>query len=459
MLPEEFIRRIDSQSYVEPDSLLRALGEPSPASIRINEEKWMRLPSGAENIEWCRNGYYLPARPAFTFDPLFHSGCYYPQEASGMFLEQAFLQCVPKGNIRVLDLCGAPGGKSTHLSALTGGNGFLVANEVIRARADVLAETITKWGTVNVMVTNNDPSAFGRLKGYFDLIVVDAPCSGEGMFRNKEAIEEWSEGNTVFCAERQKRILTDVWPALKKDGILVYSTCTFNPSENEHNIKWLTEKEDAESIRIDISGFRGITEIEYGGVTGYAFLPGKIRGEGFFLSVIRKIGREEPAAGRLRMRMGPGQLPGKKEVAAISRWSDCSTENLIRNGYEIIAIGIKPDEYQFLKENLRIIKSGTSICIVKNTDYLPSHDLAVSAMFREGSFPVAHIDLIQALEYLRRDNITIENAPSGWFVIKYTGINLGFANNIGKRINNYYPLAWRIRMKVPDNVTDNILKW
>jgi 16S rRNA C967 or C1407 C5-methylase (RsmB/RsmF family)/NOL1/NOP2/fmu family ribosome biogenesis protein len=457
MFPEKFIRRIEGQRYVDPGRLLEALEEPSPVSIRINDRKWQKVPRDSEKIGWCRNGYYLPARPAFTFDPLFHSGSYYPQEASGMFLEQAFLQCFPRNSMRVLDLCGAPGGKSTHLSSLTGENGFLVANEVIRSRADVLAETITKWGLGNAMVTNNDPSAFGRLKGYFDIIVVDAPCSGEGMFRNKEVVGEWSEGNAMFCAERQKRILADVWPSLKTDGILIYSTCTFNPAENEHNVKWLTEKEDARSIRIDISGLNGITEIEHDGIMGYSMFPGKVRGEGFFLSVIRKTGREEPVTRRSKKISGLETV--KKEVAAIARWSDFPVENLIRTGNEIAAIGVGPDEYQFLRENLRIIKSGTSICTVKNADYLPSHHLAVSSRFKAGSFPVADLDLLQSLEYLRRDKLSIENAPAGWFVIRYNGINLGFANNIGERINNYYPVEWRIRMKVPGNVTDSMLKW
>ncbi len=220
MFPEKFKQRIFTQTYLDAEQLLNALGEPSPVSIRTNPSKWQMKPLDSEPVSWCKNGYYLPFRPAYTLDPLFHSGCYYPQEASSMFLEQAILQAgVSNENIRILDLCGAPGGKSTHLSELIGPTGFLVSNEVIRSRASVLAETITKFGLGNSLVTSNDPSKFGRMAGFFDIILVDAPCSGEGMFRNNTAVAEWSEENAFHCSERQKRILMDIWPGLKENGI------------------------------------------------------------------------------------------------------------------------------------------------------------------------------------------------------------------------------------------------
>jgi 16S rRNA C967 or C1407 C5-methylase (RsmB/RsmF family) len=256
MFPEEFIKRISNQKYIDSESLLKALGEPSPVSIRVNSSKWGRIPAHSEQVPWSGSGYYLPGRPSYTLDPLFHSGCYYPQEASGMFLEQAVKQAASSlNNIRVLDLCGAPGGKSLLLSDLLGPDSFLVSNEVIRQRASVLAETVTKWGLGNTLVTQSDPAQFGNLPGFFDIILADAPCSGEGMFRTDIAISEWSEANTAHCAERQKRIIMDVWPALKENGILIYSTCTFNPGENEENIKWLTGRNEAECVRLDISGF------------------------------------------------------------------------------------------------------------------------------------------------------------------------------------------------------------
>jgi 16S rRNA C967 or C1407 C5-methylase (RsmB/RsmF family) len=314
MFPPDFIKRIRAQSYIDADSLLEALGEPSPVSVSINPRKWKRSPADAERVPWCETGYYLKSRPSFTLDPLFHAGCYYPREASGMFLEQVFRQLVPDTeNLRVLDLCGAPGGKSTQISDLTGAGSVLVSNEVIRHRASILAETVTKWGNPGVMVTQNDPAVFGRLKGYFDIIVIDAPCSGEGMFRDPVAVGEWNPANASHCAERQKRIIMDVWPALKENGLLIYSTCTFNPAENEENVLWLVENTGSNSLRMDISDFDGIKEIEYKGITGYGFYPGEVKGEGFFISAVRKTGPEEVQP--IRNQRKKEYLPGRHDTA------------------------------------------------------------------------------------------------------------------------------------------------
>ena len=344
MFPEGFIKRIQTQKYIDAEDLLKALEEPSPVSIRINRSKWNKNPLNSEPVPWCKDGFYLKYRPSYTLDPLFHSGCYYPQEASGMFLEQAILQTTDSlENIRVLDLCGAPGGKSTHLSDLIGPDNLLVANETIRSRAAILAETLTKWGSGNTIVTQNDPSVFSRLSGYFDIIVVDAPCSGEGMFRGSTAPDEWSVSNTVHCAERQKRILMDVWPALKENGILVYSTCTFNPGENEENIKWLTGKHEAEIVRLNIAEFKGITEIDYQGVCGYGFYPDKIRGEGFFLSVIRKTGKQ--GKNHIRSQRKPELKPAKEDFAVADSWTSFSSERLLKWGGELFAVSCNMDEY------------------------------------------------------------------------------------------------------------------
>ena len=246
MFPEAFRQRIRKQEYINADELLHGLACPSPVTVRINRKKWNKIPENSDPVTWCRDGFYLEKRPSFTLDPLFHAGCYYPREASGMFIGEVYRQTIGEArDLRILDLCGAPGGKATHLSTLIGDSGYLVANEVIRSRASVLAENLTKWGLSNSIVTQNDPSAFSRLPGFFDMILADAPCSGEGMFRDQVAVDEWSEQNAALCSERQKRILADVWPALKNGGILIYSTCTFNPDENEKNIKWITEQEEA----------------------------------------------------------------------------------------------------------------------------------------------------------------------------------------------------------------------
>ena len=458
MLPEKFIQRINNQFYIDASALLKALEEPSPVSIRINPVKWKRKPVNSTAVSWSKNGYYLEKRPSYTGDPLFHSGCYYPQEASGMFLEHAIIQSgLSLENVRVLDLCGAPGGKSTLISDMIGGQSFLVANEVIRPRASILAETVTKWGHGNTLVTGNDPSSFGKLPGYFDLIFVDAPCSGEGMFRSAIAVNEWSVSNASHCADRQKRILMDIWPALKENGVLIYSTCTFNPAENEENIRWLISRQEAECIKIDISAFREITEIDYEGITGYGFHPDKIKGEGFFISAIRKTERHEKNS--IKVRRKDELKPGKNDLAIAERWTDFPNDRLLKWGEEMIAAPCSVDEYSTLYQNLRIVKPGTRIFNLKKNDYLPAHELALSDHLNNEAFPYVEISLKEALAYLRRDSFALPEAATGWKIVRYNGVNLGFINNIGKRVNNYFPVEWRIRMNIHGSGTENLINW
>jgi NOL1/NOP2/fmu family ribosome biogenesis protein len=375
-----------------------------------------------------------------------------------MFLEQAVRQTAGLSeNVRVLDLCGAPGGKSIHLSDLIGQDNLLVANEVIRSRALILAETITKWGSYNTLVTQNDPSVFGTLEGYFDIVLVDAPCSGEGMFRNNVAISEWSVRSTTHCSERQKRILMDIWPALKEDGILIYSTCTFNPGENEENIKWLIGRNEAECIRMNVDDFKGITEIDYQGIYGYGLYPDKVRGEGFFISVIRKRGKK--VVNPVKNQGKSGLKPGKDDLAVANEWTCFSKERLLKWGDEVFAFPCCLDDYSHLFRKLKIIKAGTKIFVVKKNDYLPSHEIALSNQLKKDAFPREEIDLSRAVSYLRRDNLILNDASKGWNIVTYKGVNLGFVNNLGSRVNNYFPVEWRIRMNRPEPGDENVIKW
>ena len=266
-----------------------ALQQPSPVSIRYNPYKKTSHKLG-EQVPWAKEGRYLHERPSFTLDPTFHGGAYYVQEGSSLFLEQAVKQSVDLTQpLRVLDLCAAPGGKSTHLLSLLNKESLLVANEVIRSRAAILSENIQKWGHCNVLVTNCDPHQFQHLEGYFDLIVLDAPCSGEGLFRkDKNAMDEWSVNNVELCAQRQQRIIADVWPALKENGVLIYSTCTYNEKENEANLAWLESQHGCEFIPLTLNTDWGIEEVKKDRVIGYRFYPHKVKGEGFFLSAVRK---------------------------------------------------------------------------------------------------------------------------------------------------------------------------
>ncbi len=458
MFPEAFIKRIEDQKMIDSGALLNALEESSPVSIRINRSKWRKAPQGGELIPWCDTGFYLKNRPSFTLDPLFHAGCYYPQEASSMFIEQALKQIAgTRENMRVLDLCGAPGGKTTHLAALLARGSLLVANDTIRPRASILAETVTKWGYENTMVTQNDPKVFGRLPGFFDVILVDAPCSGEGMFRNKIAVSEWSVDNTLHCSERQKRILTDIWPALKENGILVYSTCTFNPGENEDNIKWLLGKHEAKCERINLSDFEGIKEIDYDGIFGYGFYPGEVRGEGFFISVIRKTGKQLPD--NFRNQKKHNLMPGRNDIKISEEWTKFPGDRLLKWDDEIFAVPCGMDEFLNLFHNLNVIKSGTRIFAIKKDRFLPSHELALSTQIRKDAFPQVKCDLNMAVSYLRRDNIFSHDVIKGWNIVSYCGINLGFVKNLGNRINNYFPVEWRIRMDKPESIREDIIRW
>jgi 16S rRNA C967 or C1407 C5-methylase (RsmB/RsmF family)/NOL1/NOP2/fmu family ribosome biogenesis protein len=458
MLPARFQERIKEQKYIDALQLEEALNRPSPVSIRINPEKWKGAPTNSDRVPWSDWGYYLDTRPSFTFDPLFHSGCYYPQEASGMFLEQAYKQLVTDSHgVRVLDLCGSPGGKSTHLSSLISDNGFLVANEVIKSRAGILAENITKWGIGNTLVTNNDPMAFRRLNNYFDLILADVPCSGEGMFSDLTIRSEWSPENAALCAERQRRIIMDIWPSLKENGILIYSTCTFNPSENEENIKWIVQNTGSSSLSLDISKFNGIQEISYKDIIGYGFYPGRIRGEGLFISVFRKPD-ESPGKTKQLFIKNDNQLTGN-DSKITEKFICTSLTNLYRHDDIVYDLSLPVEEYILLKNYLRIIKGGTALYKIRKDDFTPLHELGIYCKMKKNAFPSVEIDFSQAISFLKKENIELKNASKGWILLKYRGINLGFVKNIGKRVNNYFPTGWRIRMNVPIDIQKRQIDW
>jgi 16S rRNA C967 or C1407 C5-methylase (RsmB/RsmF family)/NOL1/NOP2/fmu family ribosome biogenesis protein len=458
MYPVKFTERLKQQKYIDAQELVEALDKPAPVSIRLNPGKWPGMPVNSERVPWAGNGYYLDPRPLFTLDPLFHAGCYYPQEASGMFLEQIYNQVIKdKRNIRVLDVCGAPGGKSTHLSSLIGSGGLLVANEVIRSRTGILAENITKWGYGNTIVTNSDPEGFSELRGYFDMILVDAPCSGEGMFSDLSVRNEWSPENTALCSDRQKRIVMDIWPSLKENGILIYSTCTFNPEENEEIIRWLSDKTKAQPVRIDISKFEGITEINHCGISGYGFYPGKIKGEGLFISVLKKPG-DSPGINIPR----PGKDDNKvtdNDSKTAAKLIDSNLQNLYRNGDIVYELSLPVEEYRFLRNHLRVIKAGTALFKSRRDDFTPLHDLALYCNIKDDAFPKIELDYQQSVTFLKKENLTLRESVHGWILLAYKGVNLGFAKNIGSRINNYFPMEWRIRMSVQNDSEKKLPAW
>ncbi|HLN74567.1 MAG TPA: hypothetical protein VK205_14845 [Prolixibacteraceae bacterium] len=449
ILPLAFTERIQNQFPIDFERFIQAIYLSPSVSLRTNKLKFA-MPFNREAIPWCETGVFLDQRPSFTLDPLFHSGAYYVQEASSMFIEQAFKQVEIKNNRLVLDLCAAPGGKSTHLLSLMGKTDLLITNEVIRSRVSVLNENIQKWGHQNVVVCNNDPSDFSDLEGLFDVILIDAPCSGEGLFRrDPSAIEQWSVDNTNLCATRQRRILADIWPSLKNGGYLIYSTCTFNPAENEENLQWLAQNNELESIRIPLQEDWGIEEIEHNGLFGYRFLPHKVKGEGFFLTLIRKKEGSDffslPKKTKSRLEKMP------KQFAEIKSWlTTQNSEYFAKSEFLVAFPEDKTPVLNALMDQLKVISFGLPIAQFKKNDLLPEHTYALSVDRNPSIFPSLEIDLRDALLFQKKEEIKISSSEKGWLLVQYQGVPLGFVKNLGNRANNYFPKEWRIRMALPE---------
>lgn len=438
---EESLKRTLGNSY--PD-FINSLQKPSPVSIRLNFNKFQS--ENLNPVPWSKWGRYLTERPKFTLDPAFHAGAYYVQEASSMFIEQALSQAVDLAKpLRVLDVSAAPGGKSTHLLSLLSSDSLLVSNEVIRSRASILAENIQKWGHSNVIVTNNDPEDFSMLTGFFDVILIDAPCSGEGLFRkDPDAIKEWSPENVELCAKRQRRILADVWPALKQNGILIYSTCTYNKLENEENIQWLNEGREFESIKLSINPEWGIETVEQKNVYGYHFYPHKVKGEGFFLSVIRKTEVQPQAHCKVRKGLS---APTKKIIEQLEPWTSLSAPTFFTwNDVVYVVPKAIARETEILLDHLKYVQAGTALATMKHDKLIPEHAAALAIHLNKNNFQQLEVNEQDALKYLRKEPIENNGAPKGYTLITYKGLPLGWANVLDNRINNLYPKEWRIRM-------------
>jgi len=379
-------------------------------------------------------------------DPAIHAGAYYVQEPSSMFLEQAVIHSIDtKQPLTVLDLCAAPGGKSTHLLSLLHPDSLLVSNETIRSRANILSENIQKWGYANAIVTNNDPSNFSKLHGLFDLIVVDAPCSGEGLFRkDNEALGEWSPANVDLCALRQRRILKDVWPALKPDGILIFSTCTYNTHEDEETMEWLSQAGECEFLTVPFEEDWGIVETTLKNTVGYRFYPHKVKGEGFFLSVVRK---KEPEN---TLRIHTKRLLGDKcKNEEIKSWlkNSIPLRYVVDRGLIKAVPEANYDLVAFLFEKLNVTHYGVSLASDKHGKLVPEHHVALSTLLNRDNFIQIELKLDQAIDYLRKEAIEIDIDIKGFALLTYEGNVLGWANLLPNRINNLYPSNWRIRMK------------
>lgn len=401
-----------------------------------------------EPVPWSSQGYCLSQRPSFTADPIFHAGAYYVQEASSMFLEEVLKQTTDLSKpVKVLDLCAAPGGKSTLIQSLISAESLLISNELIKSRVNILAENISKWGAENVIVTNNNPKDFDRLKSYFDVIVVDAPCSGSGLFRkDKDAINEWSGQNVLMCSQRQQKILADVLPALKEGGRLIYSTCSYAAMENEAIADWLIAEAGLRSVKLNLKPEWNIIETAspLQKANGYRFYPDKIKGEGFFIAAFIK-GDSIEHQWQSDKYKSKSERPGAKEIEVCKPYlKNIESHFFIKQKEEIIAMPIHLEfELASIQFALYIKKAGVKMGTIIRNELIPDHELAISTISNL-NLPAIEVNRETALQYLRKQDFKINTELRGWVLITYQRLPLGWIKVLPNRINNYYPKDWRI---------------
>ncbi len=460
-LPEAFCETVRREwGECEAEALFAALDTPSPTAVRLHPEWGGEAPSSSP-IPWSRWGYYLPERPSFTLDPAFHAGAYYVQEASSQFVGRLLAE-EPIAGGRLLDLCAAPGGKTTLYASLVGRDGLVVANEVDRRRLQTLQDNVRKWGLGNVAVTTCEASRFESLEDWFDVVAVDAPCSGEGMFRRLRASrEEWSEPSVGQCAAIQREILRSAWRVLRPGGRLIYSTCTFNRTENEevledflHYLREEVCEEPLEVAPVVEAESWGIVAGRVGAFRTYRFFPHRVKGEGFFAAVVRKGRAEQPSRGARKKGAKRGARPmiqrvERREEQELQRWVQSPDEicfyrageglyGLFKGGFEAVAI---------LSERVPVVYAGVAMGEIFKGNLKPDPALALFRGLRRGVLPEADLDREAALDYLRKGELQAEWFEPGMNLVTFEGMPLGFAKRIDNRVNNLYPNALRIMNK------------
>ena len=488
-IPTEFAEMLRAMVDARFDNLAETLRTTPPeVSIRLNpykDGKMTEMASATESMVdwWNPAGRYLADRPKFTFDPALHQGRYYVQDASSMIMAPiarhisaaaaAEFEQQPgrerMGRIAIpllwLDACAAPGGKTT--AALDGlpAASLMVANEYDFQRAEILKENLAKWGNPNTVITRGDTSQFRKLKNLFDVISVDAPCSGEGLMRkDATACLQWSPRLVEECATRQRGILGNLWDALRPGGFLVYSTCTFNTTENEEIVKWLIDEFGAIPYEAPILPGDGQESFD-GAVKGYGFralrfIPGRIRGEGLFLAILRKPGTlvpaftgqtDNPAKGKNKTVKGALTDKGTSGAAMWLAQRDIAGEKYMISSADG-KITAFPRGWSHLlpafSKYLMMISAGLEIAEVKGKDIIPTQQLALSTVLNREAFASQEISREEALAYLSREGVTLPaDLPTGFVLLTYGGHPLGFVKNLGNRANNLYPKEWRIKSR------------
>jgi len=440
------LQSIFKQDY---DLYLQCFDDIAPSSIRLNAKKHALPESDVDLVKWCGTGLYLAHRPSYVLDPLYHAGAYYPQEAASMFLDYVIKYINQHYSINsVLDLSAAPGGKTLILSDNYNDDVLIVANEVIAKRSLILKENITRWGCSNVVVSQNDPGYFAKTNLLFDLILVDAPCSGEGMFRKDiDSIEQWSLDNVNLCVGRQKRILNDIVSCLAPGGILIYSTCTYNSLENEENIQWLKENYGLKNISIPVFEDWGIEKSVLNDVEAFRFYPHKTMGEGLFLSVLIK---DNDSVVNSKVFAKPDSKLIKPVKASLFKEflniPELATVFNFKGSFYFANASLYK-KIEVLVEELKIIHLPNEAGLLKGNDFFPAHALALSSN-NLTYFDNMELSKEDAVSYLRKDSFTPSSSVPNWYRVTFNGLGLGWVKLIkGERVNNYLPEPLRIKKK------------
>ena len=439
-LPQAFIEQLRGLIPDEWEALTDAIASSEPSvAVRVNEARGVGVPDCARRVPWCEQGFYLDDRPAFTFDTDWHAGHYYVQDASSMFIAHVIKHFIHEP-VRYLDLCAAPGGKTTAAIQALPQRSLTVANEIVPQRARVLADNVIRWGVPRCVVTCNTPAHLGKFEHFFDVIATDVPCSGEGMMRkDDEAVAQWSPALVEQCAQRQREILADVWPALRPGGLLIYSTCTYNRQENEEIADFIVRELGATSLEVPIEPSWNIYPAIGSDCHCYRFMPHRVDGEGLFMTVFRKDGNSPRQDIRIK------EKTSKKVDDTTKKWLLKPDEFVIEQQDEMF-IAVPHDirrEVTALRGSLNVLHAGVELATAMGRKVVPHHALAMSLARAEGAFPACEVDYPTALRYLRGESVSVDG-PRGHVLVVHDGAVLGFANNLGNRANNLYPKPLRI---------------
>ncbi len=438
-LPKAFIERIKQDRPEDFNQFLDAIVQKPITSIRYNK-KYSHLISTETPIPWCTKGVYLKERPVFTIDPFFHAGCYYPQEAGSMILDQ--IQFSPDKLLKVLDLCAAPGGKTTLIYDKLPLGSVLVANEVIPKRAEILRENLIKWGCKETIVTCTEPYKLGKLKHEFDVILVDAPCSGEGMFRkDPKAITEWNPSSNKACSKRQKSILDAIIPALKPGGMLIYSTCTYSDLENEQQVERLIEKFGFTIHSVDLESTWNFEQVKS---YGWRTTPHKTNAEGFFFSVLISpidpiINNTNEPESKLTL-IHENKLNVVNDILNIPFVGFTFLNKVFYASDKLMALTNK-----FRDAKIQIVQTGVFIARFENDVLIHEHHLITSGLFDQKTKQVS-LSLDESLKFLKGISIPTFQNFENKSIVTYNSVPLGFARTENQHLTSEFPKKWQIRM-------------